>query len=427
MTAFELRVGERPAARAATATRLNWSIDPAHRGDVWSPLDPWLAMFGRLPDAVVDLVRFATGVYFVDLLARRPPTTFTRTIELTVEVVDAAAWTEEGLDQLANLLAFLTADEWHLTARPSSRRRPRTRTQRSEAPATAERVALLSGGLDSFAGAVISSTEPGVTYVGHWDQSITKAAQDAVAGWLFTAGRRFEYIQVRHALRNADRKNERSMRSRAFLFMMLGVAVAAARGAHIVEIPENGFTSINPPLTPARRGALSTRSTHPYSIASMNALLAALAVDIAIVNPYELTTKGELIREAADASPVDFADGAALTLSCAKLNGNWLGGNVHLGCGLCVADLVRRGALLTAGVADNARYNANELTGAARTTLRGYREDDLDAVEYAVLNGISEDELVALGPFPDDFDLDAALKLCRRGLAELDRARRHVG
>jgi 7-cyano-7-deazaguanine synthase in queuosine biosynthesis len=427
MTAFELRVGDRPAARAATAVRLNWSIESGHRGDVWSPFDPWLSTFGRLPDNVVDLVRFATGVYFADLMTRRPPTTFTRTIELTVEVVDAAAWTEERLDQLADLLAFLTADEWHLTALPSTRRRLRVRASRDAVPAPVERVALLSGGLDSFAGAVVSSAQPGVIYVGHWDQSITKAAQDAVRGWLVRSGRRIEYVQMRHALRNAHRKNERLMRSRAFLFMTLGVAVAAARRAHVVEIPENGFTSLNPPLTPDRRGALSTRSTHPWSIASMNALLAGLGIGIVVVNPYELTTKGELVRQAAAASAVDLADGVALTLSCAKLNGNWLGGNVHLGCGLCVADLVRRGALSTAGVADTTRYNADELSGTARATLRRYRQADLDAVEYAVLGGISEEELLALGPFPDDFDLDAALELCRRGLDELDRARRHVG
>jgi hypothetical protein len=425
MTAFELRIAERGASR--TATRLNWSSDPAHAGDVWSQLDPWLAAFGRLPDTVIDLLRFGTGVYLADLLKPRPPTSFTRTIELTIEVVNAAAWTDETLDKLADLLAFLTADEWRLTALPSTRRRPRARPNRGQAHAPVERVALLSGGLDSFAGAVVSSTQPGVIYIGHWDQSITKAAQDAVRAWLVRNGRRIEYVQLRHALRDAGRKRERSMRSRAFLFMMLGVAVAAGRGARVVEIPENGFTSLNPPLTPDRRGALSTRSTHPWSIASTNALLAAVGVDIAIVNPYELTTKGELVRQAVAASPADFASGAALTLSCSKLNGNWLHGNVHLGCGLCVADLVRRGALLAAGIADNARYNADELTGADQVRLRGYRTDDLDAVEYAVVNGISEDELIALGPFPDDFDLDAALELCRRGLAELDGARRHAG
>jgi len=31
------------------------------------------------------------------------------------------------------------------------------------------------------------------------------------------------------------------------------------------------------------------------------------------------------------------------------------------------------------------------------------------------------EDLLAIGPFPDTFDFDAGLDLCRRGLAELGR------
>jgi 7-cyano-7-deazaguanine synthase in queuosine biosynthesis len=426
MSGYEIRVGD---DASTTAMRVNWSTDPQHGGDLLSDLDPWLTRLGLVPDTAIDLVRLATAVYVADLRTARG-NTFTRTIEIDVELSDVTPWSDDVLDRLADLLSFLTGDAWRLSVTQATggvRMVPPAPEAGDPIPATLERVALLSGGLDSLAGAVVSSTRPGVAYLGHWDQSVTKAAQDAIRGWFARNGRPLEYVQIRHGVRHADSKRERSMRSRAFLFMSLGVALASARGAHLVEVPENGFTSLNPPLTPDRRGALSTRSTHPWAIASTNALLAAVAIDVEVVNPYAQGTKGELVRTAVAASPGDFAQGAALTLSCAKLNGNWIGGNPNHGCGLCFADLVRRGALLAAGLDDATAYNADVVTGKGEEILLRNRRADLDAVEYAVLNGISDTDVIAFGPFPDDFDIEGAVDLCRRGLGELDLARQHVG
>jgi 7-cyano-7-deazaguanine synthase in queuosine biosynthesis len=420
MTTFELRPSTSTLI-IPIAEQLVWSDDAPHQGRVHSDLDPWLTTFGPAPDHAIDLVRFGTGAYLADQLSRRL-TTFSRTIDLAVHVLDAVAWTDDVLADLADLMASLTGDTWRLTALPTDGVRMVPDPDR-EAPALT-RVALLSGGLDSFAGAVLSSADPGVAYLGQWDQPGVKAAQNAIRSWFHRSDRRIEYVQVRHGVRDAKTKRDRTTRSRSFLFMTLGIALAAARQATTLEVPENGYTSLNPPLGPDRGGALSTRSTHPETFERVNHLLEVLGINVRAVNPHASLTKGELVHAAAMASPGDFAAGAAETLSCAKLNGNWLGGNSNHSCGLCFACMVRRASLHAAGVRDSAPYLADELTGEGAAKLMRNRVADLEAIDFAIERGIEDTDVMALGPFPDDFDIDAAVDLCRRALTELSEIRR---
>ena len=80
------------------------------------------------------------------------------------------------------------------------------------------------------------------------------------------------------------------------LFMAMAVAAASGNGASEVLAPENGFTSINPPLEPSRGGPLTTRSTHPWTFHALRELLSALSLStISVHNPYGYLTKGELV------------------------------------------------------------------------------------------------------------------------------------
>ena len=59
------------------------------------------------------------------------------------------------------------------------------------------------------------------------------------------------------------------MRGRSFNFLamaMLGLSVVQRINGNDINkifIPENGYISLNPPLTRRRIGSLSTRTTHP--------------------------------------------------------------------------------------------------------------------------------------------------------------------
>jgi hypothetical protein len=205
--------------------------------------------------------------------------------------------------------------------------------------------------------------------------------------------------------------------------MAMAVAVASGHNAIRILVPENGFTSINPPLEPSRGGPLTTRSTHPWTFYTLQLLLDALPLDgITVSNPYAAVTKGDLVAAALRPNSTDDLNLAAATLSCAKPNAGRLpGGNANLNCGLCIACLVRRGAIAAAQRPDNTVYLVNTLTGATRERLLRLRRHDIAAWTYATSAGFDEYRVIASGLWPPHTDFDAILALCDRGLEELAR------
>jgi hypothetical protein len=419
MTAFELRP---KISDPVTTDRedLAWPTElRARDASLWSDLTPWLSEFGPVSDAAIDLARIATAAFLADQRTRRPQT-FSRSIDVAIQLADPGPWTDEVLAEVADLLESVSGDNWTVTAL-QAHQGARIRPPDDFEVRRVGRIALLSGGLDSFAGAAISSENGGVAYLGHADNPMVRGAQNRVARRFQGDGRPLDFTQVYHALGTA--KLENSTRTRAILFMALGVALGTARQAAVVEIPENGFTSLNPPLGPERGGALSTRSTHPMTVARFNEILAHVGIPLRVENPYQWLTKGELVAQAAPHLP-SFAAGASETLSCAKLDGARIkGGNAHHHCGLCFACIVRRGAMIAAGVPDRTPYLCDTLPAASLPRLFERRGPDIDAVKMLLLQGVDEDEVMALGPFPDSFDIDTtigrAIELCRRGLDEL--------
>jgi hypothetical protein len=199
----------------------------------------------------------------------------------------------------------------------------------------------------------------------------------------------------------------------------LGIAVASGlRGGRIV-VPENGFISLNIPLTISRLGSFSTRTTHPFLISLLRDVLSVLDIDVHLEMPYRHMTKGEMLQNCADQRTL--AKGLGATMSCAHPSaGRFQGGhdpNQH--CGYCIPCLIRRAAISSWGD-DPTRYTWSNL-GASLTPGRGA---DLRAVRLA-LDHYAQDpprlsDLLAAGPLPGNTaDRIAYLGVFRRGLAEL--------
>lgn len=215
---------------------LRWPTMAGETDTVKSAVGWWLPSLGPVPTQAIDLVRIAGGAYLVDRLSGRP-SAFTRRLHLTVEVADPEPWEGETIDQLAQLLFWLTGDTWELQLVQD----PTTPDDPIAGPSDgADSVALLSGGLDSYLGAlhllVTLDEEP--LFVGHYDTATAvRRAQNTVHSWLQEAHTpppsytQIEFTQV------ADKK-ESSSRSRSLLFLALGTAVA---------------TSLAPPSSSCRR------------------------------------------------------------------------------------------------------------------------------------------------------------------------------
>ena len=414
MSFFELRpVGTEPFR--ADAEQLVWDLPTNSSGTVRSDVDAWLSEFGPVSAAAIDLVRVSAAAYMADRQTPRRQG-YSRSIQVHVQVMSIDRW-NGAVDLVASFLHWLTADTWEISLSQDQTTRP---LPSDESEVGYERVVLLSGGLDSFAGLMAAGIDSKRLCVGHWDNPTVKASQDRVWGWIRDGERASgDYRQVR--LCESKRKREASTRSRCFMFFALAVAAATASGAREVQIPENGFTSLNPVLGNDRGGALSTRSTHPWTLHLFQELLEALGIDVRVSNPYGMLTKGELVSVANER--IAIAGGVPLTFSCGKLDGHYYrGGNQNYHCGACVACLTRRGAMIASGVPDDTPYLVNVLGQAEVVRLLDRRRVDLRAVATAASREIDEFTLLAQGPYPRTYDLALAANLCRRGLAELVRA-----
>jgi 7-cyano-7-deazaguanine synthase in queuosine biosynthesis len=415
MTRFELLPADATPHDGA-ARPLRWSRSPANTDTVTSDLGWDLHRMGAVPVPTGDLLRVAAAAYLADRLTSRGRT-FTRSIEVTVHLLDPAPWVDTAADQTADLLSWLTGDAWAVQAVPADATEP------PDPAPPADEVMLLSGGLDSLCG-TLDRLGDGANrlLLSHGDgTTAVRRAQRLAYAWLRAqTGTTPQQTTVTFAQTGA--KQESSTRSRSLLFVGLAVAAATASGARHVVVPENGYTSINPPLVAARGGALSTRSTHPTTFARINALLGSLGIAVDVANPYQPLTKGELLAKAAPAETVGFGDAAAGTLSCGKLDGaRYQGGNPNYNCGLCVPCIVRRASFLAAGTADATPYLVDTLPAGSRARLLANRQEDSYAVQQAIMGTVSDTDLLACGPWPDDFDLDVAADLCNRGLRELAR------
>src|SRR5690606_16666221 len=148
--------------------------------------------------------------------------------------------------------------------------------QTALAPTSAGAVALLSGGLDSFSAAIL--TTPDGLFLSHTDNPIVTGAQNRSWSWLTTNGGDRERVRI--VLRETAGRRENTTRTRAIHFYALAIALADARGLDRVEVPENGFTGLNLSFGNDRGGVLSTRSTHPWTIHLLQSLLDDAGIEV---------------------------------------------------------------------------------------------------------------------------------------------------
>ena len=388
-----------------------------------STLSPRLEELGAVPPLHVDFVRLAALVFFADRTVPRPRG-WLRQLDLDIAVSDPDRWSGRA-ETLAALLNALTGDVWQLRF---SRRREPTAGTRAEAP-DASRVVLFSGGADSASGALISDHDGSTPLlVSHHDWPAIRGQQNRVLDAFAASGvQRPEDISWRLARQSdqvgsgAQFGEEPSRRSRSIVFLALGLAVGSVHDAEL-WMAENGFTSLNAPLAGERRGALSTRTTHPAILDGFAEVLSSLGLHVDLVNPFETMTKGEVFSRV-KAAIGDEAASAILsaTNSCAKPQ-RLKGFAPDAQCGVCMGCLVRRGAFIASELEDRTTYMEVALQGQARRDqwLSPTRRETYEALRYRLVRGYDIDDVLDLG-LPERIDLDNALALMTRGLSELER------
>lgn len=334
-----------------------------------------------------DLLSIALSVVAADTAVRRDqsPDGWTRELDLSVAVSDPVFWSEQAA-LLGRLLAFLTTDIWSIRfleggvspAPPKSPLRPEQ-----------DCIVLLSGGLDSLIGAIDLVRAHGRSPYAVSQVSVGDKQKQS----FFASSLGLAHLQLNH---NADcpGQNERSQRSRSIVFLAYGVLAATAlkryragKGSKLY-ICENGFISINPPLTGARLGSLSTRTTHPHYIHLFQEMLDNAGLRVTLENPYQFSTKGEMLTACADQAFL--RKYAHTSTSCGRYARN---GYKH--CGRCLPCLIRRAAFHAWEVKDKTTYVFSDLS---RDDKDHARYDDVRATAMAVAAAKAEGVPAWAGP-----------------------------
>lgn len=302
-----------------------------------------------------DLLSIALSVICADTAEKRgdSPDGWTRAIALRVAVIDPDFWNaHKGL--IERQLKFLTTDIWQLEFSGLG-----LLPKPPKIPVIPEEncVALLSGGLDSFVGAIDLAALGNKPYL---VSQVSPGDKQSQACFASKIGGGLSHLQLNHNVK-CPGENDRSQRSRSIIFLAYGVLAATSlrryKDGESVDLymSENGLISINPPLTPARIGSLSTRTTHPVFLRLFQDLLEAAELRVQVRNPYQLKTKGEMLRECRDQAFL--REYAAETTSCGRFARN---GWKH--CGRCLPCLIRRAAFHRWGEEDKTAYMYADLS-----------------------------------------------------------------
>lgn len=318
----------------------------------------------RIPAHLADLVDVALAVYLADRLAPRRPASadryhlhWNRRLHLILPVRDVRRWCDPVLQsRLRNVLALLTEDAWEFDFVPRSGERRIAEMQEylfPSRPVPPLSVALFSGGLDSLAGLchrlVARPDDSFVLFAGGTNRRIIGVQRSLTEELHERLGRDIVPVVVPFGLRRRGKRqydgDERTQRTRGFVFQCMGAATALLAGSSELEVYEHGIGALNLPYTAAQLGAQSTRTTDPRVLAAM-ADFVSLAIDrpFSFRLPFLALTKAELCANLRDVGLVDLI---RHTFSCDGFPQRVAG---RPQCGLCTSCLLRRQALHAAGL-----------------------------------------------------------------------------
>ena len=370
-----------------------------------------------------DFLNIAIAIYSADKMIKREEAYdgWTRYITLYVPVSNKQIW-EKQRELVLEAVRFLSGDYWEIEFRNiDDTNKPETCQAEMLREEQLKQIALLSGGLDSFIGAVdlLETTDGEVALMSHYGVGNIKSIQNQVVDYL-KKQYRDRVISIQPYIQPSNTQ-ELSQRSRSILFISLGIFIAQGLGKKSkLHVCENGFISLNVPISPKRIGSNSTRTTHPFFIGTIRKLLSNLGIDVEIETPYSFKTKGEMLLEVKNKDVLE--KGIHLTRSCSKSDLRWKQYDTKGHCGVCMPCIVRRAALRKAGMPEgdylfDVTSDTLRLSKTYGETLRALK---IYIERIKVKKGTLLFEVLSNGPLPENSGSISEFEaVFRRGLSEL--------
>ena len=330
------------------------------------------AFCNALPCDVADLLDVAMAVYAADRRSARDykgARTGLRHIHVRIGVRNLALWDgPEVAKSLHELLSWLSADAWTVDF---------AKREATPMPAESERflfnlppkqpavVSLFSGGLDSLAGlAAHTEGEPIGTRVlvsGYTHDRLAYQQRMQVRNiksvWdERSVGDRTEirHVAVPFGIRKVKScREEKSQRTRALVYLALGVSAAVQAHSDTLWVYENGVGALNLPINETQLGVDNYRGVQPRSLMMAEGLFAlVLERPIRIKNPFLFHTKAEMC---AALEPAGLLDSIQDTVSCDGFPQRIRSQPSQ--CGYCTSCILRRQALCASGLG---RYDSDQ-------------------------------------------------------------------
>lgn len=368
-----------------------------------------------------DFLSLALSVVSADLAGHRErsPDGWTRELEVVVAVSDPDFWNSQT-GQIEAALAFLTTDRWSVAFIAGGVGPPKTK---KVVRPDNDCIALMSGGLDSLVGAIDLAARGrrplAVSQVSRGDAEKQVDFAKSIGGGL-------RHLQLNHNATVPDQEEPPTQRARSLVFIAYGVLAASTLMQYDGVSPvklflcENGFIAINPPLTPARLGSLSTRTAHPVFVKLLRGILDAARLRVDIENPYRFMTKGEMLAACLDQALL--SEKAFRSTSCGRF---MRFGYRH--CGRCVPCQIRRAAFLAWGKHDGTSYVYEHL---GKKDADHARFDDVRSAAMAIAESSSaglENWIGASLSRSSLGDVSGLVEVVGRGLAELAALHQEYG
>lgn len=370
----------------------------------------------------IDLLYISLAVFAADRLILRydSPDGWGRKLELHIPVLKLDKW-KANTDLLENMISFLSGDSWkfyfrerELTKKEKKHKEKHVKSKKRSKEY--EKICMLSGGLDSFIGAIdiLESSKDNILFISHYGGGKgTKEYQDVLVKVLIykydLEKRDFHQYYAKVAKGIED-----TTRTRSFMFFSHAIAMASSLGKDIeLLIPENGLISLNIPITYSRLGTSSTRTTHPYYFKLFQELLNNLEIPVVLKNPYQFYTKGEMMINCKNQKLLQ--DNLSNTMSCSHPdNGRMLGEKQTRHCGYCWPCVIRQAAIKKANIYDESLYRDSKFNsdGISKVSFNSYQlgMEQFNS-KYAFMT------IQKSGPISENIDLFSQLYV--RGMEEV--------
>jgi 7-cyano-7-deazaguanine synthase in queuosine biosynthesis len=312
-----------------------------------------------LTERQLDFLEILGHLFAIDVACEREggDVDWNRSIQAWLPVRDPDYWAAHQAT-LEGIFSDLTDDDLQL--RFALANDPAEPPRMGRTPFTEHAgVALLSGGQDSFAGA-LGLLDNGLRplCISHTASGATNSAQGVVEAALKIRDPGLQRLRLtaRKAQNRPFPGAESSQRSRTLLFVGAASVVAAVGGSNQVWLNENGIMALHLPLTAARVGSLSTHTASPPIVARMQQLASeVLETQVMVSNELVGLTKPEVVARAV---ALGGSDEMRHTVSC------WQIGRSRSHCGWCAPCLLRRISCETHSVPDVA-YDVDVFDDAA--------------------------------------------------------------